>query len=76
MVPLSILKEGQAGKVMRVNDFDNTFLQYISKIGIKLNNNITVKDVLDFDGSMLVLVEKKEINISNKIAANIFVEEK
>lgn len=76
MVPLSILKEGQTGKVMRVNDFDNSFLQYISKIGIKLNRDITVKDVLDFDRSMFVLVEKKEINISNTIAANIFVEEK
>jgi len=76
MVPLSILKEGQTGKVMRVNDFDNNFLQYISKIGIKLNRDITVKDVLDFDRSMLVSVEKKEINISNTIAANIFVEEK
>ena len=74
-VPLSILKEGQTGKVIRVNDFDNSFLQYISKIGIKLNKDITVKDVLDFDRSMLVSVEKKEINISNTIAANIFVEE-
>ena len=75
-VPLSILKEGQTGKVIRVNDFDNSFLQYISKIGIKLDKDITVKDVLNFDRSMLVSVEKKEINISNTIAANIFVEEK
>jgi DtxR family Mn-dependent transcriptional regulator len=75
-VPLSILKEGQTGKVIRVNDFDNSFLQYISKIGVKLNKDITVKDVLDFDRSMIVSVEKKEINISNTIAANIFVEEK
>ena len=75
-VPLSILKEGQPGKVIRVNDFDNSFLQYISKIGIKLDKDITVKDVLNFDRSMLVSVEKKEINISNTIAANIFVEEK
>ncbi len=75
-VPLSILKKGQAGKVMRVNDFDNNFLKYISQIGIKLNKDIAVKDVLDFDRSMLVSVEKKEINISSTIAANIFVEEK
>jgi DtxR family transcriptional regulator, Mn-dependent transcriptional regulator len=73
-VPLTILKEGQTGKVIRVNDFDNDFLKYISKIGIKLNKEIAVKDVLDFDRSMLVSVERKEINISNTIAANIFVE--
>ena len=76
MVSLSILKKGQTGKVMRVNDFDNSFLKYISKIGIKLNKDIMVKDVLEFDRSMIVAVEKKEFNISNTIAANIFVEEK
>jgi DtxR family Mn-dependent transcriptional regulator len=74
IVPLTILKEGQAGKVKRVNDFDNSFLQYISNIGIKLDKEIIIKDVLDFDRSMLVIVEGKEINISSTIASNIFVE--
>ena len=75
-IPLSILKKGKAGRVMRVNDFDNSFLQYISNVGIKLDKEIKIKDVLDFDRSMLVIVEGKEINISNTIAANVFVEEK
>src|SRR5690606_402754 len=73
-VPLSLLKAGQTGVVIRVNDFDNSFLNYISKIGIELKKQIFIKDVLEFDHSMLVVIGKKEINISNTLAANIFVE--
>jgi Mn-dependent DtxR family transcriptional regulator len=57
---LSFPKEGQTGKVKDVNDFDNSFLQSISKIGIKLNKDITVKNVLDFYGSTSVSVEKNQ----------------
>jgi DtxR family Mn-dependent transcriptional regulator len=74
-IPLSQLKEGQKGKVIRVNDFDNSFLQYISKIGIKLEKEISVKNILGFDRSMLVSIENKELNVSNTVASNVFVEE-
>jgi len=73
-VPLSILKPEETGTVIRVNDFDNSFLKYISKIGIELNKEIYVKEVLNFDRSMYVVVGKKNVNISNTLAANIFVE--
>lgn len=73
-IPLSLLRKKQTGIVNRVNDFDNTFLKYISQIGIDLKKKIIVKDVLEFDRSMLVVINGKEINISNTIAANIFVE--
>jgi DtxR family Mn-dependent transcriptional regulator len=75
-VPLSKLKKGDAGTVIRVNDFDNDFLSYLSKIGVDLKKEIIIKDVLEFDHSMLVRIERKNINISNTIAANIFVEVK
>lgn len=73
-LPLTKLNKNQSGVVARVNDFDNNFLKYISKIGIELNKKIYVKDVLDFDHSMFVVIGDKEVNISNTIAANIFVE--
>jgi DtxR family transcriptional regulator, Mn-dependent transcriptional regulator len=73
-ISLSFLKADDKGKVVRVNDFDNSFLSYISKIGIKLGKEIFVKQVLDFDRSMLVVVNGKETNISSTIASNIFVE--
>jgi DtxR family transcriptional regulator, Mn-dependent transcriptional regulator len=75
-ISLSKLKEKETGIVTRVNDFDNEFLSYISKIGIKLKKEIYVKDVLEFDHSLLVKIDGKDINISNTIAANIFVEVK
>ncbi len=72
-VPLSKLKKDETGVVVRVNDFDSEFLNYISKIGVELKKEIMIKDLLDFDHSMLVSVDGKETNISNTIAANIFV---
>jgi DtxR family Mn-dependent transcriptional regulator len=75
-IPLTLLREKQKAKVIRVNDFDNGFLKYISKIGLELNKEIIVKDILDFDHSMLVIIDGKEINLSGTIAANIFVEVK
>ena len=73
-ISLSFLQADDRGKVVRVNDFDNNFLSYISKIGINLGKEIFVKQVLDFDRSMLVVVNGKETNISSTIASNIFVE--
>lgn len=72
-IPLSLVKPGNKVKVNRVHDFDSSFLQYISKIGIELNKELRVIDVLTFDHSLLIVIDKKEINISSKLAANIFV---
>ena len=74
-IPLSTIKPGNLVKVNRVNDFDSSFLQYISKIGIELNKEINVLESFDFDHSLLIEVDNKETNISSKIAANIFVSE-
>lgn len=74
-IPLSNVKPGSSVKVNRVHDFDSSFLQYISKIGIELNKEITVVDALEFDHSQLIKVDDKETSISNKVAANIFVME-
>jgi len=74
-IPLSTVQPGNLVKVNRVHDYDSSFLQYISKIGIELNKKITVLDSLEFDHSLLIKVDKKEASISNKVAANIFVSE-
>lgn len=72
--PLSELKEGESGKVIRVNDFDEKFLGYISELGIKLQETISVKQKRAFDKSMEVVVKGKPWNISQKLAQNIFIE--
>ncbi len=73
-VALTSLQENQKGIVVRVNDFDSKFLNYISKIGVKLNKEIKVCEVLNFDSSILVKIDDKQVNLSHKIAQNIFVE--
>lgn len=74
-IPLSTVEPGNKVKVNRVHDFDSSFLQYISKIGIELNKEIIVVDAMEFDHSLLIKVDKKETSISSKVAANIFVTE-
>ncbi|MGD8307011.1 MAG: FeoA family protein, partial [Ignavibacteria bacterium] len=72
-IPLSNVPVGKRARIVRVNDFDNKFLIYLSDIGLTLKTEITVKDVFDFDKSMLIKFNESEINISNTIASNIFV---
>ena len=74
-VPLSTVDPGKKVKVNRVHDFDSSFLQYVSKIGIELNKEVTVVEAMEFDHSLLVEIDKKETSISSKVAANIFVTE-
>ena len=73
-VQLAALKQGQIGTVIRVNDFDDQFLSYISRIGVKLGELILVKEKRKFDKSLQIILKGKPINISNKVAENIFVE--
>lgn len=72
--PLSELNEGESAKVVRVNDYDGNFLTYISKLGIKLKEKISVKEKRAFDNSMEIIVNGKPWNISYKLAQNVFVE--
>ncbi len=75
-VRLADLNEGQVGTVIRVNDFDDKFLVYISELGIKLNERILVKERRNFDKSLLIVIKGKPWNISSKLAENVFVEVK
>lgn len=73
-VPVSGLKIGQTGTVVRVNDLSGKFLSYLSELGIRINAQITAKEKREFDKSMNVIVKDKQWNISGKIAENVFVE--
>jgi DtxR family transcriptional regulator, Mn-dependent transcriptional regulator len=73
-IRLSELNPEEKGKVIRVNDFDDKFLNYISGLGIKLDETILIKDKRTFDKSMMIEIKKQTWNISHKIADNVFVE--
>lgn len=73
-VAISELSKNDKAEVIRVNDSHSGMLGYISKIGIELGKEVTIKDVFEFDGSMLLGINNKEVNISKTIASHIFVE--
>jgi DtxR family Mn-dependent transcriptional regulator len=66
-IPLSELKEGESGLVIRVNDFDEKFLNYISEIGINLDQSILVQERRSFDNSIKILVNDQFWNITKKL---------
>ncbi len=73
-LPLSALKKDDTGKVIRVSDFDENFLLYLSELGIKLNELIKVTEKRSFDNSMMIMINDKQWNISKKLGDNVFVE--
>jgi DtxR family Mn-dependent transcriptional regulator len=74
VVAITELNENDTAKVIRVNDDVKNLLTYITKIGISLGKEISIKAKLEYDGSVLIFINKKEVNLSKKIASNIFVE--
>lgn len=72
-IPINSVTPGTKVIVLRVNDINNSFLNYISQMGLELNKEIEVKDFLDYDSSVLILIDGREVNLSNKLASNIFV---
>jgi len=72
-VPLNSVNPGTKVIILRVNDINNNFLNYISQIGLELNKEIEVKNFLDYDSSVLILIDGREVNLSSKLASNIFV---
>ena len=73
-IPLSELKLKSAGIVSGVKENSNTFLQYLDKNGIAINDKIIVHAVEPFDKSHCISVNQgKEFFISEHVAKNIFV---
>lgn len=65
---------GDIVKVLRVSDDDSQMLQHATKLGLKLNKKLIVKEKRVFDGSMVVKVGTKEQFISQQMAQAIFVQ--
>jgi len=59
--------------VMGVEDGTPEFLQYLSKIELKLGSTIQILEKLSFDGSIIVEFDNKQVQFSQKVASKIFV---
>lgn len=71
------LFEADVGKtyfVVRVSDESPEVLQYLARLGLRLNSEFKVVERIQFDGSVIVRIGSKEIPLSLKLAQSIFVE--
>lgn len=73
---LNNLEAGKSGIIVTVKDSNNSFLQYLDKIGIYLGAKIRIMDKVEFDGSMEIQIDNKKIVfISKEVSENIWVTE-
>lgn len=73
-VPLSEMKPKSVSIVSGVSDNSNAFLKYLDKIGVALNDKITIHFVEPYDLLHRISINQgKEITISKSVAQNILV---
>lgn len=79
-IPKSTLKQlsnieiGKKIKFIAVSDSSTDFLSYLSRIGLKLYENIEVLDREVFDGLLKIKTGKQTISLSGQAAERILVE--
>ncbi len=59
--------------IAKVKDSSIEILQYLTKIGIKLNTKIILSEKIEFDGSVVIIIEGKKNLLSKVMAEQIFV---
>lgn len=64
---------GTTCKMVAVKDNSSSFLQYVVKVGLGLNNEIKVISKQDYDALLVIEVNGIESIVSQKFAENIFV---
>lgn len=70
---LSEIEEGKSCKIIAVKDNSTEFLQYVDKIGLKINDEITVIKKEEFDELTTIQFKKNQMVVSPKFSDNIFV---
>jgi len=75
-VPLSESPVHKTCLVQAVKNGSPSFLQYLSKIGIRIGAILSILDKVDFDGSLEISIDnKKKVFISREAAENLLVTE-
>lgn len=72
-IPASNLNTGDSAVIKQVSDESSEVLVYLSKVGLKLNDEIKVIDKINFDNSIQIYFRSGNIFLSEKLADNIFV---
>lgn len=67
------LKVGDFAVIKQVSDESSEVLEYLSKVGLNLNDEIKVIEKINFDNSIQIHFRSGNIFLSEKLANNIFV---
>ncbi len=71
---LSSFKKGEFGLLSSVDEDDNSFLEILNTLEIKIGTKIKVEEIVQFDQSIHVLLNDSTTNLlSNAIASNLYV---
>ena len=70
---LNEITVGESCTMVSVNDNTTTFLQYVVKVGLGLNNTIKIVSKQSFDDTIEIEVNGIVSNVSQRFAKNIFV---
>ncbi len=64
---------GTSCKMVAVKDYSSSFLQYVVKVGLGINNEIKVVSKQEYDAITIIEVNGNQSSVSQKFAENIFV---
>lgn len=70
---LSEIAAGSSCRIVAVKDNSTEFLQYVDKIGLKIQDEISVVSKEEFDALTTIIIGKQEFVVSPKFTENIFV---
>lgn len=70
---LAEVNVGTSCKMIAVKDNSTSFLQYVVKVGLGINNKIAVVSKQDYDAITVIEINGKQSSVSQKFAENIFV---
>ena len=73
IIPAAELNIGDSGIIKQVSDDSSELLIYLTKAGLKLNDEIKVIEKINFDNSIQIHFRSGKIFLSDKLASNIYV---
>lgn len=75
-IPLNEIKVKAKGKVMGVTIDKKSFLQYLTKLNIKIGTKIELIEKISFDQSLIINIDDTNTHISNDVAKYLLIKTK
>lgn len=72
-IPLNKLQINIKGKVTEVTLDEKPFLEYLTKLKIKIGTNIELLEKISFDQSLIIKIENKQQHVSNDVAKHLLI---